>query len=128
MPVLTPVNAARVIGAGRIVIGLALLAAPSRAGAGWLGESAATPGTQAVLRGMGVRDTLIGIGQVHTAGDPQRGYRWARTSAIADAGDLVATLVARRGLPASGVRGAVALAGLAALGGLATSRALRAAG
>lgn len=128
MSALSAVNLARAIGAGRIAIGLGLLAAPAALGRPWLGEAGATPATQAVLRGMGVRDALIGMAQVHTAADPERGHRWARTSAIADVTDLAATLLARRSLPASGVRGTVALAGGAAVAGLATSRLLRAAG
>lgn len=125
MSLLTPVNLARAIGAGRIAIGLGLLAAPSALGRRWLGDGGATPATQAVLRGMGVRDALIGMAQVHTAADPERGHRWARTSAIADVTDLAATLAVRRNLPASGVRGTVALAGSAAISGLVTSRLLR---
>lgn len=127
MSLTSPVTIARGIGAGRIAIGLSLLATPAVLGRAWLGEDGTAPATQAVLRGMGVRDALIGMAQVHTAADPERGYRWARTSAIADAVDLTATLLARRSLPASGVRGAVALAGSAAIAGLVTSRALRAA-
>ncbi len=125
MRALSAVNVARGIGAGRIAIGVTLLAAPGVPGRAWLGEAGAMPAAQAVLRGMGIRDALIGVVQVHTAADPDRGFRWARTSAIADLGDLAATVVARRSLPPSGVRGAVALAGAAALAGLATSRALR---
>lgn len=125
MSLLTPVNLARAIGAGRIAIGLGLVAAPSALGRQWLGDAGATPATQAVLRAMGIRDALIGMAQVHTATDPERGHRWARTSAIADVTDLAATLAVRRSLPASGVRGTVALAGSAAISGLVTSRLLR---
>lgn len=125
MSLLTPVNLARAIGAGRIAIGLGLLAAPAALGRQWLGDAGGAPATQAVLRGMGVRDALIGMAQVHTADDPERGHRWARTSAIADVTDLAATLAVRRSLPASGVRGTVALAGSAAISGLVTSRLLR---
>lgn len=126
MSLLSAANLARGIGAGRIAIGLGLLAAPATLGRSWLGDDGVTPATQAVLRGMGVRDALIGMAQVHTAGDPERGHRWARTSAIADITDLAATLAVRRSLPASGVRGTVALAGTAAISGLVTSRLLRA--
>lgn len=128
MSLLTPVNLARAIGAGRIAIGLGLLAAPTALGRSWLGKDGVSPATQVVLRGMGARDALIGMAQVHTAADPERGHRWARTSAIADVTDLAATLAARRSLPSSGVRGTVALAGGAAVTGLVTSRLLRAAG
>jgi hypothetical protein len=124
MSLLTPVNLARGIGAGRIAIGLGLLAAPTALGRSWLGEDGVSPAAQVVLRGMGARDALIGMAQVHTAADPERGHRWARTSAIADLTDLVATVMARRSLPPSGVRGTIALAGGAAVSGLVTSRLL----
>jgi hypothetical protein len=125
MSILTAANASRAIGIGRIAFGAALLAAPAKLGASWLGPSGTSPGAQVALRGLGVRDAVIGMAQVHTAGDPDRGHRWARTSAFGDITDLVATVVASRDLPRSGVYGTAALAGVAAVGSLAVSRLMR---
>ncbi len=122
MSILTAANASRAIGVSRIAFGAALLAVPARIGASWLGESGTGPGAQVALRGLGIRDALIGLAQVHTAGDPERGYRWARTSAFGDITDLVATVAAARELPRSGVYGTAALAGFAAASSLLVSR------
>lgn len=122
MSILTPANASRAIGAGRIAFGLALVAVPAKVGESWLGSGGTTPAAQVALRGMGIRDALIGMAQIHTAGDPERGYRWARTSAFGDITDLVATVVASRDLPRSGVYGTGAIAGVAAASSLVVSR------
>jgi hypothetical protein len=125
MSLFTAVNASRAIGAGRIAFGLALVAVPAKLGESWLGAAGTTPAAQVALRGLGIRDALIGMAQIHTAGDPDRGYRWARTSAFGDITDLVATVAASRDLPRSGVYGTGALAGVAAISSLAASRMMR---
>jgi hypothetical protein len=125
MSILTPVNASRAIGLGRIGFGIAMLAVPAKVGESWLGEDGTTPAAQVALRGLGIRDLLIGMAQVHTAADPERGYRWARTSGIGDAVDLIATVAAAKGLPRSGVYGTGALAGLAVVSSIATSEWMR---
>jgi hypothetical protein len=122
MSLLSPVNASRFIGLGRVAVGVALVAAPAKVGESWLGTGGTTPEVQVVLRGLGVRDALIGMAQVHTAADPERGYRWARTASLGDAVDLVATVVAAKSIPRSGLLGTVALAGAAAVSGVAVSR------
>lgn len=122
MSLLTPVNASRFIGIGRVAFGLAMIAVPGKVGASWLGEGGTTPAAEVALRGLGIRDALIGMAQIHTAADPDRGYRWARTASFGDLVDLGATLAAAKALPRSGVVGTAALAGAATVAGLATSR------
>lgn len=126
MSLITPVNAARAIGLGRVAVGLALLAVPARAGEGWIGADGTTAGAQVALRGLGIRDVLIGMAQVHTAADPERGYRWARTASLGDAVDLVATLAAAKHLPRSGVATIGVVATGAAVSGVVVSRWLQA--
>lgn len=125
MSILTAANVSRAIGAGRIAFGLALVAVPAKVGESWLGSGGTTPAAQVALRGLGIRDALIGMAQIHTASDPDRGYRWARTSAFGDITDLVATLAASRDLPRSGAYGTAAIAGTAAVGSLVASRLMR---
>ena len=125
MSLISPVNASRAIGLSRIAFGIGMIAAPATIGRSWLGEDGTTPGAQVALRGLGIRDLLIGMAQIHTASDPERGYRWARTSGIGDAVDLIATIAARKGLPASGVYGTGALAGMAVVSSIATSEWMR---
>lgn len=125
MSILTPQNAARAIGVGRIAFGVALLAVPDKIGASWLGEGGKTAPTQVALRGLGARDAVIGMAMIHTAGDADRGYRWARTSAAGDIADIVATVAARSLLPRSGVLGTVALGGATAAASIAVSEWIR---
>lgn len=128
MTLLTPQNASRAIGVGRIAFGVALLAVPDKLGESWLGEGGKTAPTQVALRGLGARDAVIGMAMIHTAGDPDRGPRWARTSAAGDVADIVATIAARQLLPRSGVLGTVALGGATAAASIAVSEWFRRAG
>lgn len=122
MTILTPVNVARALGLGRVAVGIAIMAAPARMGESWLGADGTTPGAQVALRGLGIRDVLIGMAQVHTAADPERGYRWARTASLGDAVDLAATLAASKHLPRSGVLSIGVVASGAAVSGVVVSR------
>lgn len=122
MTILTPVNVARALGLGRVAVGIAIMAAPARMGESWLGADGTTPGAQVALRGLGIRDVLIGMAQVHTAADPERGYRWARTASLGDAVDLAATLAASKHLPRSGVLSIGVVATGAAVSGVVVSR------
>lgn len=122
MTILTPVNVARALGLGRVAVGIAIMAAPARMGESWLGTDGTTPGAQVALRGLGIRDVLIGMAQVHTAADPERGYRWARTASLGDAVDLAATLAASKHLPRSGVLSIGVVATGAAVSGVVVSR------
>lgn len=125
MTILTPQNASRAIGIGRIAFGIALIAAPAKLGRSWLGEGGTTAPTQVALRGLGIRDAVIGMAQVHTAGDPERGYRWARTSAFGDLVDVAATLNGGGLLPRSGVIGTAVLGGGTAVASILTSEWMR---
>jgi hypothetical protein len=125
MSLITPQNASRAIGIGRIAFGAALIVVPGTVGQSWLGEGGKTAPTQVALRGVGIRDAVIGMAQIHTAGDPERGYRWARTSAFGDITDVSATLAAAKLLPRSGVIGTVALGGAGAVLSILTSEWMR---
>jgi hypothetical protein len=113
---------ARIYAVGRAGLGAALLVAPSRLGRPWVGAIADEPGGQVALRGLGIRDLLLGGIALHVADRPGVGARTAMTCAIADAIDTGATLAARRHLPRAAL-------GVAALGaaGAATGLWLRAA-
>jgi hypothetical protein len=125
MSLLTPVNAARFIGIGRIAFGAAMIAVPEKVGASWLGEGGTTPEAAVAIRAVGIRDALIGMAQVHTANDPERGYRWARTSSFGDITDLLATVAAAKALPRASTIGTAIMAGAAAASAIATSEWLR---
>ncbi|MCW3001259.1 MAG: hypothetical protein JWQ20_557 [Conexibacter sp.] len=108
---------ARIYAVGRAGIGAALVVAPSRLGRTWLGPVAAQAPGQVTLRGIGIRDFLLGGIALHVADRPGVGSRTMAACAIADTVDLAATLAARRNLPPSAM-GVAALAGAGAVTGL----------
>ena len=105
----------------RCAFGLAYLAAPARAGRGWIDRDAERPPTEVMIRGLGARDLALGLGALRALLDDQGSPRpWLAAHALADAADLAATLAARDALPrrnllfASGMAGtstAIAIAG-----------------
>ena len=102
----------RVYGVGRVALGAGLLVAPGLMSRAWLGTPTspeARAGRDVALRALGIRDVLLGAIQLHTLSHPQVGARWARTCAVADAVDALATLAARDRLPVTAL-GVVALA------------------
>jgi NaMN:DMB phosphoribosyltransferase len=118
-----PTSLAATLGAGRVLIGIALLAVPDKITRAWVG----TEGTPAVVlaRCMGGRDMVVGAGTALAAarhGDP---VPWLVGGAVADAIDGAATLAAGDRIPPHGRLGALALAGGGALAGACVARALR---
>jgi hypothetical protein len=113
---------ARLVAAGRVGFGLALIASPERLTGLWLGDDAGRAGTQVVTRGLGARDLALGAGALAARESELR--PWVAGALLADSADLVATVVAGGSLPLRGrllvaviasggaVLGAIALAGL----------------
>jgi hypothetical protein len=119
-------NLARGIAVGRIAFGVAMLVAPKRVAAGWVGGAhAERPAVQALMRSIGIRDLVIGMIALHTVDHPEIGPRWQATSAAVDSVDLIATVAAASDLPAAGVAGTSLIAGGAAAAGLWCSRELK---
>lgn len=106
---------ARVVGAGRIGFGLALIVSPERVTTLWLGGDAGRAGTRVVTRGLGARDLALGAGVLAVAESELR--PWVAAAILADTADLIATVAAGDSLPLVGrlLVGAVASGG-AALG------------
>jgi hypothetical protein len=112
-----PRAAARVLTLGRVAFGVALLAAPSRFGPGWIGEVADRPAAQVPLASVGARDIGIGLGGAWAlSNDTAR--PWLLAGALADAADLAATIRHRDALPITGVIGVAALAAGATAAGV----------
>jgi hypothetical protein len=124
---MSPRDLARILAAGRIAIGAALLAAPRPAVGMWIGRDAAAATVAPLGRALGAREVVLGAIALHTLDRPQVGPRWLRTLAACDAVDLAATLAARRALPAFGRALVVAMAGAGVAGQLWAARALAAA-
>jgi hypothetical protein len=101
------------VAAGRVAIGLAALAAPSALARPWVGAGE-DPGRRVLARALGGRDLALGLGGLLAArrGRPLRG--WVEAGGLADAGDVVATLLALRHLPPRSSRGVLVVAAGAA--------------
>jgi hypothetical protein len=113
---------ARLVAAGRVGFGVALILTPGRVTAPWLGRDAGGAGTRVVSRGLGARDLALGAGALAVSEAQLR--PWVAAAIVADTADLVATVAAGDSLPLAGrvlvgavasagaVLGAIALAGL----------------
>ena len=111
---MNPRRGAFLLAAGRFALGAAVLAAPEKVTAGWLGEHAGHPGVRYLARSLGARDVALGVLVLQTLDDPELGPRAQAACALVDSVDALATIAARRDLPAAGVAATVAVAGGAA--------------
>jgi hypothetical protein len=118
-------DVARAIAAGRVLAGVAFIVAPGSAGRGWIGDDADRPGVRTIFRALGIRDLILGLLTLHVLDRPGVGSRTVATCAAADAVDFAATLAARDKLPPLAANGALAVAGGAAVAGVAVAAALR---
>jgi hypothetical protein len=110
---------ARALGAGRVALGTAMVAAPGTVTRRWLGpETEDDPGRAIAVRGLGARDVVLGIGlltALRSGVNPRRAARWLEAGVVADLADAASTLV--EGVEDTDRTAAVGLAlGAAALG------------
>lgn len=93
---------AQTVAWGRIAIGVTAMVAPSLPLRPWVGDLAGDRRGKLLARSLGARDLALGLGVVlamkHDA--PVRG--WVEGSGLADAGDVLSTLLAFGKLPRSG--------------------------
>jgi hypothetical protein len=111
---MSPRLGAGALAAGRIALGVAVLAAPEAVTSRWLGRHAGHPAVRYLALLVGVRDAALGVLALATLDDPVLGPRVQAAAAAVDAVDALATASARSDLPAVGVAGTVAVAGGAA--------------
>jgi hypothetical protein len=115
---MTPRRGAWVLAASRLALGVAVLVAPERVTAEWLGEDhAGRPVVKDLARSLGARDVALGFATLQTLEDPVAGPRVQAACAVVDSVDALATIAARSDLPRRGVIGTVAIAGAAAVAG-----------
>ena len=86
-------------GLARVAVGGGMLAAPRASGRPWLGADALRRTTQAVVRMLGARDLLLGLGLWRAANGGRSTKAWLAYTAAADAADAAAVLLAWRDLP-----------------------------
>jgi hypothetical protein len=111
---MSPRRGARVLAASRLALGVAVLVAPEKVTARWLGKHAAHPAVRYLARSLGARDLALGVLVLATLDDPELGPRAQAWCAAVDSVDALATVAARSDLPPAGVAGTVAVAGAAA--------------
>jgi hypothetical protein len=108
----------RIQAIGRVAIGSAMVLAPDKVAATWIGiRDAKRPGPQVVTQALGIRDAAIGAGILSTQGS-SAARTWLLAAVASDAVDLAATLRARDSLPSPAVAGVTAIAAGSALLGL----------
>jgi hypothetical protein len=104
----------------RLAFGAGLLAVPERVASGWIGDDAARDPVKIVIRGLGARDVALAAGALACREDPDRLATWLSMTIASDLCDVAATLaVPSDSLPDNARWGTVAMAGGAALAGVA---------
>ncbi len=112
---------ARWVAGLRVALGATVIVAPRLVTRPWLGRDVGRPTDKLLARSLGSRDIALGLGAILAIdrGGPARG--WLEAGGLADAGDLLATLLAFRSLPRFGrwtmllaIGGAVAAGGVLA--------------
>jgi hypothetical protein len=122
---MSPRRCAWLLASARVALGLAVLAAPSRVTAHWLGEENARRRIVVYLaRSLGVRDLALGLATLQTLDDAVIGPRLQAACAAVDGVDALATLLAASQLPRKGLFGTVLLAGCASAAGFYASHRL----
>jgi hypothetical protein len=92
-------STALVLARGRAIMGLVLLAVPGLVGRIAFGES--SPRIRALLRMLGVRDLVLGVGALTSVKERTQDAEWIGMGAVADAVDGLVTLTSP-GVPLRG--------------------------
>src|SRR5258707_15004291 len=115
------------IARGRAVSGLVMLLIPGLAGWILFGRAGREPTARALLRFVGVRDLVLGVGAITTIKEHTMDAEWVGMGAVADAVDGVVSIVTPGLKPqarlVSLIGGGAAAAGLLASRALADERA-----
>lgn len=96
------VGVAKAVSAGRLAFGVAMMVAPSKVMAGWVGGSESQrPAMDMLTRSFGAREILLGFLGVHVAGTRGVGKRTIGAMSLMDLTDLAVTAAHRDSLPRS---------------------------
>lgn len=92
-------QAARLLAGARTALGVVAYVAPAVPGRPWIGADADRTGGRVLARALGARDVALGVGLLlaERREDPIRG--WVEAGGLADAGDVLATLLSWGRLP-----------------------------
>ncbi len=86
------------LGAVRLGVGAALVAAPGWAGRIWVGPGADGPGSKVFARALGARDVALGLRILQGAQKGEPVAHWVAAGFAADFADVAATIVAAKHL------------------------------
>jgi hypothetical protein len=111
-----------ILARARAVNGLVMLAVPGLVGRALFGEAGGNPVARTLLRIVGVRDLVLGVGAITTLKERTMDAEWVGMGAVADAVDGIAMLLTP-GLPTR-TRFTSVVGGGAAVSGLLAARAL----
>lgn len=78
----------------RAGLGMAAIAAPALVGRPWYQRDAGRPVPKMLTRSMGARDVGLGLGAMLALDGGAPARRWVEAGTLADAADLIGTLVA----------------------------------
>ncbi len=93
---------ARANAAARSALGIVALTLPGMALAPWVGGARRDPAARLLARALGGRDLAIGVGALQALRAGGQLGPWALAGGLADAGDVVVTLLSWRALPRRG--------------------------
>jgi len=108
----------RALALGRIGIGVAALTFPGLVGRAWIGPVGSGRGVKALVRALGIRDAVIGIGTLVTLDDDRPVSHWLWYGVAVDAVDAVATVLAAGSIPKRALVSVVAMASAGAVSGV----------
>jgi hypothetical protein len=103
--------------AGRAVFGLVLMLRPGTISRTWIGEDAEKPGPEMLVRTIGARDFILGLGGVLAIANGGRARGWLEAGVMADVADTVITIAYFGKTPKNGSLTTLALTLTAGLAG-----------
>ena len=119
-----PKQLARNMGIARIVFGAAFMLVPGLTGRIWVGRDATRDGPRILTQAIGARDLVMGFGLLGAMGSNRPVRGWVQMTALTDALDFVAGLIAGDRLPRANRITVLALAGGSALQGVVAAQGL----
>jgi hypothetical protein len=107
-----PRTVGKAIGAGRLLFGVGMMAAPKAVMAKWVGDAESErPAMDMITRSLGAREILLGFIAIHVADRKGVNKRTLQSMAFLDATDLTVTALHRQSLPKVALPMMVAVAG-----------------
>jgi hypothetical protein len=93
-----PKQMAQGMGVGRVALGAGFVLMPGLLGKLWVGDAAASPGAKLLIRAVGVRDLVLGVG-ILSALQGRNARTWVQAAAASDAVDVAAAALAGDSIP-----------------------------